>query len=182
MGAIHSHQTQYARYVLAIAPGVAKPYVPTGWLAMLRREFLQRDVSIRNTLMLDPSVTMKPFEVRPVGQLMTRLSLEYEGELAKYVDLPEGAIEKVGSPGECRGFIIDGDMAARLEDYFKPCETGSSCPTACCSRGRSRYPVCSRQPMISSPFTTRRSGQPPSMMVRVDEGTMGPRSNGCGRS
>jgi len=98
----------------------------TGWLEMLRRGFLHRDVSIGNTLMLDPSVTMKPFEVRTIEQLMTQLSLEQGGGLNKYVEQLEGAIKKVGHSGECHGFIIDGDMAARLEGYFTSRDMGEA--------------------------------------------------------
>ena len=85
---------------------------------MLRRGFLHRDVSIGNTLMLDPPVTANPFEVRTIEQLMTQLSLQYEDELAKYAEMLEGAIKKVGHSDECHGFVIDGDMTATLEGHF----------------------------------------------------------------
>ena len=84
---------------------------------MLRKGFLHRDVSIGNTLMLDPPVTMEPFEVQTIKQLMTQLSLENGGEINKDIGLLEGAIKNVGHMDECHGFIIDGDMAARLEGY-----------------------------------------------------------------
>ena len=74
--------------------------------------------------MLDPPVTMKSFEAQSIEELMTRLSLEYEGDLARYANLLEEVVKKMGSPGECHGFVIDGDMAASLDGYFAPRDTG----------------------------------------------------------
>ena len=71
---------------------VVIPYMPIGWLSMLRNEFLHRDISIGNILMLDPLVPMKPFEARTIGQFMTRLSLQYEDELARCANLLEVVI------------------------------------------------------------------------------------------
>ena len=75
---------------------------------MLRKGFLHRDVSFSNTLMLDPPVTMKPFEARSIKEFMTQLSLEYEGELARYANLLEDVIKKMGFPEACYGFVVDG--------------------------------------------------------------------------
>ena len=93
---------------------------------MLRSGFLHRDVSIGNTLMLDPPVTMKPFEAQVIEELTTRLSLEFGGggELTKYTTRLEDIIRKIGFPDKCHGFIIDGDMAADLEGYFTSRKTG----------------------------------------------------------
>ena len=98
---------------------------------MLRRGFLHRDVSIGNTLMLDPPVTMGPFRAREIKQLATRFSPQYEGDLAKYVKLLEDAIEEVGHMDKCRGFVIDGDMAASLDDYFAPRDMGEVSVSVC---------------------------------------------------
>ena len=68
--------------------------------------------------MLNPPVAMKPFEVRAVGQLMTRLSVQYEDELAKYANQLEDVIEKMGYSDKCLGLVIDGDMATSLEGYY----------------------------------------------------------------
>ena len=59
----------------------------------MRRGFLHRDVSIGNTLMLDPPVTTKPFQVQVVNQLMIQLSLQYEDELTRCAKLLEDAIK-----------------------------------------------------------------------------------------
>jgi len=98
---------------------------------MLRRGFLHRDVSIGNTLMLDPPVTMKPFQVRTIEQLMTQLSLEPGDGFKKYAELLKGAIKNVGHSNECHGFIIDGDMAARLEGYFTSRDMGEASVSIC---------------------------------------------------
>jgi len=93
---------------------------------MLRRGFLQRDVSIGNTLMLDPPVTMNPFDVWEIKELMKQLSLRYEdeAELTKYAKLLYDAVKNVGYLAECHGFLIDGDMAASLKGYFTSRDTG----------------------------------------------------------
>jgi len=94
------------------------PYMPTGWLAMLVKGFLHRDVSISNTLMLDPPVAMKPFTLPTIEELMARLSIGSENDLGKYVSLLEDVIKKMGfSDDLCHGFIIDGEMAAKSEGY-----------------------------------------------------------------
>ena len=93
---------------------------------MLRRGFLHRDVSIGNTLMLDPPVTRKPFQAQTIEELMERLTLRYEGDLAAYAKLLEDVIKKMGDLEECHGFMIDGDMAAKLEGYFTSRDTGEA--------------------------------------------------------
>jgi len=124
MAAIRSNWSFNAWCVSTLAKGDAASHIPTGWLEMLRRGFLHRDVSIGNTLMLDPPVTTKPFEAQSIKQLMTELSLQYEGELAKSTKLLEDTVQKVGHSDKCHGFIIDGDMAASLEGYFTSRGTG----------------------------------------------------------
>jgi hypothetical protein len=94
---------------------------------MLRKGFLHRDISIGNVLMLDPPVTMRPFEVRSMEQLMVQLSLQYEDELARHANLLEDATEKLDFSDKCHGFLTDGDMAASLEGYFTPRDTGEIC-------------------------------------------------------
>ncbi|KAF9649200.1 hypothetical protein BDM02DRAFT_3142988 [Thelephora ganbajun] len=98
-----------------------------GWLSMLLKGFLHRDISIGNVLMLDPPVTTKPFESETPGveQLMAQPTLEdddqrraHEDELAQHAELLAQTIKEMGPLDECHGFVIDGDMAARLEGYF----------------------------------------------------------------
>jgi len=93
-------------------------YTPTGWLAMLIKGFLHRDVSIGNTLMLDPPVTTKPFTLPTIEELVARLSIGPENDLGKYLGLLEDVIKEMGFSDKCHGFIIDGDMAAKLKGYF----------------------------------------------------------------
>jgi len=122
----HSHWTCDAWFVSTLATGVAVPHIQTGWLEMLRRGFLHRDVSIGNILMLDPPVTTKPFDAWEIKELMKQLSLRYEDEpeLGKYAKLLHDAIKDVGYLAKCHGFLIDGNMAARLKGYFTSRDTG----------------------------------------------------------
>jgi hypothetical protein len=87
---------------------------------MLRRGFLQRDVSIGNVLQLDPPVTMTPFGAGSLEGFMAGHTLQ-DNDLVTQAKLLETLI---GRKTECHGFIIDGDMAARLEGYFTLHDTG----------------------------------------------------------
>ena len=91
---------------------------------MLRRGFLHRDIDIGNILQLDPPVRMTPFKVQTIEEFMAQLSLQHKDELARHAGLLEVAIGRVVSLDECYGFIMDGDMAARLEGYFTLGDTG----------------------------------------------------------
>jgi len=83
---------------------------------MLKMGFLHRDISIGNVLMLDPPVT-EPFGAWTMEQLVAQLRFQDGGEpVAKHVNLLEQMIGEFGSHGKCHGFVVDGDMAARLED------------------------------------------------------------------
>ena len=62
---------------------------------MLRKVFLHGDISISSVLMLDSPVTMKPFEVQTVEELI-RLSLQFEGELARRANPLENLVKKMG--------------------------------------------------------------------------------------
>jgi len=124
MGIMRGHWTWNDWCVLAMVTDVAPSYTLTGWLSMLRRGFLHRDISIGNVLMFDPPVTMKPFEALPIEQLTAQLSLGDAGELRKYADLLENVIGKMDFSDKCHGFVIDGDIAASLEGYFTSRDTG----------------------------------------------------------
>jgi len=84
----------------------------------LRKGFLHRDISIGNALMLDPPVKMEPFAEETLEQRMARLCLQEGIELDNYVALLKKMIKELGHQDMCRGFFIDGDMAASLEGYF----------------------------------------------------------------
>jgi len=100
--------------------GVTTSYILTGWLLMLKMGFLHRDINIGNVLMLGPPVT-KVFGAWTIEQFVTQLRLQGRGEpLAEHVSLLEQMIGELGSPGKCYGFVVDGNMATCLEDYFTP--------------------------------------------------------------
>ena len=84
----------------------------------LRKGFLHRDISIGNALMLEPPVKMGPFAEETLEQRMEQLCLQEETKLDNYVALLKKMIKELGPQDLCRGFFIDGDMAASLEDCF----------------------------------------------------------------
>jgi len=118
MGSVCSPWACNAWCVLVIVTGVTASHMPIGWLIALKKGFLHRDISIGNALMLDPPVKMEPFAEEALEQCMARLCLQEKTELAGYVALLKEMIEKLGSQDMCRGFFIDGDMAASLKDCF----------------------------------------------------------------
>ena len=92
---------------------------------MLRIGFLHRDISIGNVLILKLPVEMEPFEEWTVEKRMEQLHFQdMAPELTKYVDLVEKMVKEMDFPNQCRGFVTDGDMAARLEGYFTSRDTG----------------------------------------------------------
>ena len=101
-----------------MATGVTVSHMQTGWLSILEKGFLHRDISIGNTLMLDPPATMKPFEAQT--------SLLDVDESSGYAKLLEDAVRKMDFSEGCHGFVTDGDMAAKLEGYFTPRVTGET--------------------------------------------------------
>ena len=83
---------------------------------MLKMGFLHGDINIGNVLMLDLPVT-KPSGAWTMEQLVTQLRFQDGGEpVAKHVSLLEQTIRGLDSPGKCHGFVVDGDMSARLKD------------------------------------------------------------------
>ncbi|KAF9649201.1 hypothetical protein BDM02DRAFT_3268903 [Thelephora ganbajun] len=99
---------------------------------LLLKGFLHRDIGIGNVLMLDPPVTTKSFESETPGveQLMAQPTLEdddqrraHEDELARHAELLAQTIKEMGPLDKCHGFVIDSNMAARLEDCFTSPET-----------------------------------------------------------
>jgi hypothetical protein len=138
MGVMCGHWTWDAWCVSAKVMGIANFYTPTRWLSMLRRGFLHRDISIGNILQLDPPVRMTPFKVQTIEESMAQLSLQHKDKLARHAGLLEVAIGKVVSLDECHGFVIDGDMAARLEGYFTLGDTGER-PVSLPSRAGEPY-------------------------------------------
>lgn len=86
---------------------------------MMRVGFTHRGIENFNVLMSDPPATMEPFETWDVEELATQFPLRDTSELAKHVGLLKGIIEKLGSPGKCCGFVIDGETTTRLVGNFR---------------------------------------------------------------
>lgn len=88
---------------------------------MLKKGFLHRNIGIYSVRMLDPPVSMKPFEARPIEEHASQLFLQ--GELNKYTRLLESAIGRAGFSDSCHGFVMPCDTAARLEGSFTSRDT-----------------------------------------------------------
>jgi hypothetical protein len=120
---------------------VVVPYMPTGWLSMLQRGFLHRDISIGNALMSDPFEEIPPFEVQNLEKFVAQLRLpdaeKLNAELAGYTHKLEREIKLATPLGECHGFLIDGDMAAPLTSYFSNRDKGKISVCVLSSAGNS---------------------------------------------
>ena len=101
-----------------MAMGVTVSHMQAGWLLILKKGFLHRDISIGNILMLGPLLGLSPSELFPP------VPPGDEDPLGEDVKKLQKAVKDVGLSEGCHGIVIDGDMAASLEDYFTPRETG----------------------------------------------------------
>ena len=94
--------------------GVTVSHMQAGWLLILKKGFLHRDISIGNILTLR----------LPLKSCPSELLTGDKDDLDKLVKRLKEAVKNVDLWEECYGFVIDGDMAASLEGYFTTREMG----------------------------------------------------------
>ncbi|KAF7325785.1 hypothetical protein MKEN_00429000 [Mycena kentingensis (nom. inval.)] len=93
-----------------------------GWLNMLQRGFLHRDVSIGNLLRLDKAAKMMLFVARPaLLEFMTeKTAVELDGNKHDYAQSAERLMETLTALGVddmAEGFIIDADNAVKWSSF-----------------------------------------------------------------
>ncbi|KAF7323246.1 Polyphosphoinositide phosphatase [Mycena chlorophos] len=109
-----------------------------GWLGLLQKDFLHRDLSIGNMLRLFPAIEMMPFvldhsliqksfaEMKPIlaGSSCADLldEFDYEPQAERLMNL----LDQLGLGTEASGLIIDGDNAVRWSQFQSPRDTTRS--------------------------------------------------------
>ena len=102
-----------------------------GWFNMIQKDYQHRDISIGNILMLDEGVKTKAFEVINLGKHImaddiTKKPEELDiGSSATWENKLLATLRDLGIIDKCHGFVIDGDMAIKISDYFNQKRDGS---------------------------------------------------------
>jgi len=105
-----------------------------GWFNMIQKGYHHRDLSIGNILMIDEAVKTKHFEiikkqkesatVEDITKKLQQLKINIDPSATWELSL-EATLQRLEITDECRGFVIDGDMAIKMADYFEKEHNGS---------------------------------------------------------
>jgi hypothetical protein len=130
---------QYYMLVSVCGDGLLSEFPPdptllTGWLNLIQKGYLHRDISIGNLVMVEDAVTTKAFEilkteggnatVENITETLQDLNLDsstWESRLTT-------ALHDLGITDKSRGFMIDSDMIINMADYFNKEHPGSRSP------------------------------------------------------
>ena len=105
-----------------------------GWFNLIQKGYLHRDISIGNVVMVDDAVTTQAFGIlKTEGQNVTvegiaeaLQALKTDSSVkATLEDKLTAALHDLGITDKCLGFVIDGDMAIKMDDYFNKEHPGS---------------------------------------------------------
>ena len=105
-----------------------------GWFNLIQKGYLHRDISIGNLVMIDDAVTTEGFGIlkkegsmRTVESITTALQgLKIDSSTrATWEKKLTDALHDLNITNKCHGFVIDGDMAIKLADYFNREHPGS---------------------------------------------------------
>jgi hypothetical protein len=99
----------------------------TGWFNLIQNGHLHRDISIGNLVIVEDAVTTKAFEilktqggnatVENITEALQDLNIDSSTK-ATWESRLAAALHDLGITDKCRGFVIDGDMAIKMADYF----------------------------------------------------------------
>ena len=92
---------------------------------MCQSGFQHRDININNVLMLDTRIPMAKLQYVQTDQPDVEVALENIPNIKELVDELTALIKDLGISEECSGFVIDGDMAIDLKEYFQSSHDGS---------------------------------------------------------
>jgi hypothetical protein len=103
-----------------------------GWFNMIQKGYQHRDLSIGNIVMIDKAVKTKRFEIikkqkeSATVENITKMLQELKIKPSATWELSlEATLQRLEITDECRGFVIDGDMAIKMADYFEKEHNGS---------------------------------------------------------
>ena len=105
-----------------------------GWFNLIQKGYLHRDISIGNVVMVDDAVTTQAFgilknegqnvTVEGIAEALQALKIDSSTK-ATLEDRLKDALCDLGITDKCHGFVIDGDMAIKIADYFNKEHSGS---------------------------------------------------------
>ena len=105
-----------------------------GWFNLIQKGYLHRDISIGNLVMIEDSVTTENFRILKKEDRMTtvenitkslqELKIDSDSKSTWEKKLT-ATLHDLNITNKCRGFVIDGDMAIKLDDYFNREHPGS---------------------------------------------------------
>ena len=103
-----------------------------GWFNMIQKGYQHRDLSIGNIVMMDKAVKTEPFEiiekqeedatVEGITKMLEKLEIQPS---AAWEPSLKATLRRLSITDQCRGFVIDGDMAIKMADYFDKKHDGS---------------------------------------------------------
>jgi hypothetical protein len=111
-----------------------------GWFNLIQKGYLHRDISIGNVVMVEDAVTTKAFKILKnegwnatveniavddgISKVLQYLKLDSSTKAASE-DKLTAALHDLEITDKCCGFVIDGDMATKMTDYFNKEHPGS---------------------------------------------------------
>jgi hypothetical protein len=105
-----------------------------GWFNLIQQGYLHRDISIGNLVMVDDAVTTEAFGILKkenrnttvvgITEALQDLNINFS-EKATWEKRLTAALHDLGNTDKCTGFVIDGDMAIKMNDYFDKEHTDS---------------------------------------------------------
>ena len=103
-----------------------------GWFNLIQKGYLHRDISIGNVVMVEDAVTTKAFEilkkeggkatVENITEALRDLKIDSSATWENDLTI---ALQDLNITNKCHGFVIDGDMAIKMADYFNKEHPGS---------------------------------------------------------
>ena len=105
-----------------------------GWFNLIQKGYLHRDISIGNVAMMEDAVTTKAFGIlKEEGWNATIKGMTEELQKLKIDSSAKATLENkltaslhdLGVADKCHGFVIDGDMAIKMDNYINEEDPGS---------------------------------------------------------
>ena len=119
---------------MTLYPSFHLTNVLVGWFNLIQKGYLHQDISIGNLVMVEDPVLTTAFEIlknedgnATIGDMAEALqNLKIDSSTkATLEDRLKDALRDLGITDKCHGFVIDGDMAIKIADYFNKEHSGS---------------------------------------------------------
>ena len=116
-------------------PSCHLTYVLIGWFNLIQKGYLHRDISIGNLVMMEDAVTTEAFRifkkeglnatVENITRTFQELKIDSSNTNAAWEKKLSDTLQDLNITNKCHGFVIDGDMAIKMDDYFNRENSGS---------------------------------------------------------